>query len=376
MNIYKAFKVELDLTNKQETLCVKHANAARFAYNWGLSKKIEAYQANLKTPTAIDLHKQMNLLKKTELNWMYEVSSCAPHEALRNLDQAFANFFRRVKEKKAGKKVKVGFPKFKSKKYGAGSFRLTGSIRVFEKSVQLPRLGHLRLKERGYIPTYGVKILSATVSEYCGRWYVSVNVEMDWVQLDSVEKPAVGVDLGVMRLATVSDGTTWENPRALKNNIKKIKRLNRVVSRRIKGSANRLKAITNLSKQHKRVVQVRKNTLHQVTSFLAKNKSVVVLEDLNIIGMLSNRRLAFSINDAGLYEFRRQMVYKGSWYGCEVLIANPYFPSTKLCSNCGVTKPEIGPNERIYYCEHCGFVIDRDLNAAINLLNLKLNNNM
>jgi putative transposase len=265
----RAFKTELDLNNSQKTACTHHAGAARFAYNWGLARKIDAYGKGKKVPTAIDLHRQLNVLKKSELAWLYAVSKCAPQEALRNLDQAYANFFRRVKEKKAGRKIQPGFPKFKSKKNGVGSFRLTGAIHVFDHAIQLPRLGRLRLKERGYLPVEGVHILSATVGERAGRWFVSVQVEMEITDPVPVEKPVAGVDLGIMRLATVSDGTGFENPRALKSSLRKIKRLQRIVSRRQKGSANRQKAVRQLAKAHLRVANVRKNALHQATSLLA-----------------------------------------------------------------------------------------------------------
>jgi transposase len=170
MKILRAFKTELDLNNAQKTLCARHAGAARYTFNWGLARKIAAYEAHAKTPTAIDLHKDLNCLKKSELAWLYETSKCAPQEALRNLDKAFDNFFRRVQLKKQGKlKGPVGFPKFKSKKRGLGSFRLTGTIRVFAKHIQLPRLGKMKLKERDDLPTSGAKVLSATVSERAGR---------------------------------------------------------------------------------------------------------------------------------------------------------------------------------------------------------------
>jgi putative transposase len=165
MKILRAYKTELDLNNIQKTACARHAGAARWAYNWGLARKMEAYRNGEKVPSAIDLHRELNVLKQGELSWMYEVSKCAPQEALRNLDQAYAHFFRRVKEKKAGRKIQAGFPKFKSKKNGLGGFRLTGAIHIFDHAIQLPRLGHLRLKERGYLPQEGVHILSATVSE-------------------------------------------------------------------------------------------------------------------------------------------------------------------------------------------------------------------
>ena len=159
--IHRGYKTELQLNNHQRTLCRKHAGCARFAYNWGLQRKITEYSTTRKSPTAMALHRELNHLKKTTFPWMYEVSKCAPQEALRNLDQAFRHFFRRVR-----KGATPGFPKFKSRKQGRGSFRLTGTIRVFKEAIQLPRLGRLRLKEHGYLPSESdqVHILSATVS--------------------------------------------------------------------------------------------------------------------------------------------------------------------------------------------------------------------
>jgi putative transposase len=325
-----------------------------------------AFANGEKTPTAMTLHRELNVLKKTELSWMYDISKCAPQEALYNLDNAFAHFFRRLKERRAGKKVKLGFPKHKTKKKGIGSFRLTGTIHVFERSIQLPRLGLLRLKERGYLPTTGVHILSVTVSEKGGRWFVSLQVEMELPDPVPEVKPVVGVDLGINRMAQVSDGSYFENPRALKRNLTRLKRLHRMVSRRQKGSANRRKAVKQLSKAYSRVGNIRRNALHQATSSLAKSKSAIVLEDLHVSGMMKNHRLAQAIADVGMYEFKRQLLYKGQWYGCQVLLADRFYPSTKRCSTCGEVQ-EIGLKERQYHCPVCGLKIDRDLNAAINL---------
>src|SRR5262245_41998263 len=178
MLITRAYKTELDLNNEQVTACRQHAGAARWAYNWGLRRKQDAYKATGTSPTAIELHRELNALKKAQIPWMYEVSKCAPQEALRNLDAAFAHFFRRCKLKQRGKlRGKLGYPKLKAKKRGLGSFRLTGVIVVFPDAIQLPRLGRVRLKEQGYLPTSGVKLLSATVSEQAGHWSVSLQVE-------------------------------------------------------------------------------------------------------------------------------------------------------------------------------------------------------
>ena len=367
MKILRAYKTELDLNNIQKTACARHAGAGRWAYNWGLARKVEAYRNGEKVPSAIDLHRELNVLKQGELSWMYEVSKCAPQEALRNLDQAYAHFFRRVKEKKAGRKIQAGFPKFKSKRNGLGGFRLTGAIHIFDNAIQLPRLGRLRLKERGYLPADGVHLLNATVRERAGRWFVSVQVEKEIPNPKASYQPVVGVDLGILALATISDGTRIENPHALKRDLRKIKRLQRVVSRRQKGSANREKAVRQLARAHLRVANVRKDALHQVTSWLARTKSAVVLEDLNVSGMVKNHHLAQAILDVGFSEFRRQMVYKGQWYGCQVILANPFYPSSKRCSQCGHIKVKMDLSERVYICDHCGWKIDRDLNAAINL---------
>ncbi|MBI4641395.1 MAG: transposase, partial [Candidatus Tectomicrobia bacterium] len=317
---------------------------------------------------AIDLHRELNALKQTKLGWMYDVSKCAPQEALRNLDAAFAHFFRRVNAKQAGKfKGKAGFPRLKSKKHGLGSVRLTGTIRMFERHIQLPRLGKLRLKERGYLPTRGVKILSATVSERAGRWVISVQVEMAIPDPAPADKPLAGVDLGVKALATVSDGTLVPNPHALKRNVRKVKRRQLSLSRKVKGSANRRKAVQKLANAHLRVANIRQNALHQATTQLAKTKSVVGVEDLNVSGMLKNHKLARVMADVGLSEFRRQLTYKAEWYGCRIVVADRFFPSSKRCAKCHHAKKELSLDERVFTCEVCGFICDRDLNAALNL---------
>jgi putative transposase len=368
--IQRAYKTELDLNNVQITACRKHAGAARWAYNWGLARKQEAYHTTSKSPSAIDLHRERNALKQTDVPWMYAVSKCAPQEALRNLDNAFAHFVRRCQLKHQGKlRGKVGYPTRKSKKRGLGSFRLTGTIVVFPGAIQLPRLGRLRLKERGYLPTGGVRILSATVSEQAGHGYVSVQVEQAHA-IPANRGPAVGVDLGVKKLATLSDGAEEPNPRHLKQRRRKIKRCQRAVSRKPKGSHNRRKAAQRLGTLHRTVANQRANTLHHLTSRLAKTKSVVVIEDLNVSGMLKNRQLAQAISDVGFAEFRRQLTYKAAWYGCRVVVARRWEPSSKTCSGCGWVDGNLTFADRVFHCEACGLVIDRDVNAAINLSKL------
>jgi len=367
MIVQRGYKTELDLNDQQRSACERHAGVARFAYNWGLARKIEEYQKTGKSPNAKALHKELNAHKRTEFPWMYAVSKCAPQEALRNLDEAYANFFRRVKNGEQ----KKGFPRFKSKRRSKKSFRLTGTIRVFEGTIQLPRLGRLRLKERGYLPVEGtetVHVLSATVSQRANRWYVSIQVEEEIDDPKPAQKPAVGVDLGIRNLAVLSDGTTYSNPRALKRNLGKIKRLQRKVSRRQKGSRNREKAVSQLAKAHARVANIRINTLHQVTSELAKTKSVIVIEDLNVSGMMKNHRLAQAIGDVGFSEFKEQLAYKAVWVGSELVVIDRWFPSSKLCSACGTKMEQMPLHVRDWICPICNTQHDRDVNAAINIL--------
>ncbi|MGO8951274.1 MAG: RNA-guided endonuclease InsQ/TnpB family protein [Ktedonobacterales bacterium] len=272
--------------------------------------------------------------------------------------------------KKQGKWTgKLGYPRFKTKKQGLGSFRLTGSIVVLPDAIVLPRLGRLRLKEREYLPTSGVTVLSATVSEQAGHWYVSLQVQEERAVPENTG-PVVGIDLGVKQLATLSDGTVVPNPRHLKRRLKKLKRLQRVVSRRKKGSKNRKKAVRTLAKQHRQIRNQRQNTLHQVTTKLAKTKSVLVIEDLNVSGMLNNHHLAQAIGDVGFYEFKRQLLYKASWYGSRVVLVDRWEPSSKRCSGCGWIDVNLTLSDRVYHCDQCGLVLDRDLNAAINLAQL------
>ena len=180
----------------------------------------------------------------------------------------------------------------------------------------------------------------------------------------------VGIDLGLKHLATLSDGEVIPNPRHLKRRLKKLKRLQRVVSRRQKGGKNRKKAVKKLAKQHRQIKNQRHNTLHQVTTRLAKTTSALVIEDLNVSGMLKNHHLAQAIGDVGFYEFKRQLLYKASWYGARVILADRWEPSSKRCSGCGWIDTDLTLSDRTFRCEQCGLVLDRDLNAAINLAQL------
>jgi len=222
------------------------------------------------------------------------------------------------------------------------------------------------LKEHGYLPKEA-HILSATCSQHAGKWFVSLSVEEEI----SKEKPRLGVlgiDLGIKTLAVCSDGTKFENPKALRNKKAELKKLQKRLSRQKKGSKRRQKTKERIAKLHYRISCIRKNAIHKATTWVAKTKRphVVVLEDLNVKGMMQNHRLAMSISDASFHEFRRQMQYKQSWTGGTVMVIDRFYPSSKTCSSCGCVKAELKLSERTFIC-NCGMEKDRDLNAAINL---------
>ena len=333
MESRRAYKVELDPTEAQRRLLRRHAGAARFAWNWGLARRIAEYRATGKSSRAMEQHRQLNALKKTQFPWMYQVSKCAMQEALRDLDRAFDAFYRRLEGKRQGKhKGKVGFPRFKSRKRGLGSFRLTGSIRVEEGRIRLPRLGWIRLKERGYIPT-DRRILSATVKEEAGRWFVSVLVTEE-IAVEEATGPAVGVDLGVNALATCSDGRVFENPRSLPRHEKgrvsnpPLRRLYRQLSRRRRGGRNWEKTRRKISRLHYRIGCIRRDALHKATgAIVAKTKppqerpAVVVIEDLNVGGMLQNQRLAGAVADDSTAAFVQGLLVRGAPDGCRPVLS-------------------------------------------------------
>ncbi len=368
MLINKAYRYELDPNNIQRSSLAQHAGVARFAYNWGLEQRIAQYRNNQgddRFTDAMKQHKLLNSLKKTEFPWMYETSKCAPQEALRDLHIAFKNFYRGLKSGK-----KIGFPRFKRRGV-RDSFRLTGAIRFHERAIQLPRIGKVRLKEKRE-KYYSGKILSATVRRRANRWFVSVTVEEDILDPQPVRGVPVGLDLGVKTLATISDGTTFANRRALGRRLRKLRQLSKSLSRKKKGSKNREKAKLRLARMHLRIFNVRQDTLHKLTTYLAKSHSRIVIENLGVSGMMKNRKLARAIADVGMYEFRRQLEYKCQWYGSQLHVAPRTFPSSKRCSSCGHKKKELSLSERVYECEECGLTIDRDLNAALNLVTVSL----
>lgn len=361
--ILRAYKVQLDVNNKQQTLLLQHIGCARWAYNWALTKKKESFDKKEKIPNAIELHRELNKLKQSEVPWMYNSSKTSPQNALRDCDKAFQNFFTRCKKKVKGKK---GFPKFKSKKNEKQSFRLDGAISVESDCVKLPRIGKLKLAEKDYIPT-DCKILSATVSKRAGKWFVSVQVETPDREHSDAKNEVVGIDLGIKTLATCSDGTTYENPKALKKNLKRLKRKQKQLSRKKKGSKNYGKTKQRLAKLHYHISNIRKDCLYKITSKIIDENQVIVLEDLKVSNMMKNHCLAQAISDVGLHEFRCQIEYKAKWSGRKVIFADTFFPSSKTCSCCGWKNSDLKLTDRVFECKMCDMKLDRDSNASLNL---------
>lgn len=364
----KAYKTELDPNNKQVTAMRQHVGSARWAYNWGLERIKQAIANGQRWPSAIDLHREINTLKGTgDLPWGYEVSKCAFQEALRTLQTAVDNWRNSKSGKRKGPKVK--FPVRKTRKKGRGSCRFTGTIKVLDGCIQLPRIGVVRLKEHGYIPT-DKKIFSATISEQAERWFVSVLVKEDEPEPEPTTGAVVGIDVGIKTLATCSDGETLANPRALYAKTKRLRRWQRKLSRRTKGGQNRAKAKLKVARLHKQVADTRRDAHNKAArAIVAKHPSVIVIEDLNVKGMFKNRNLARALSDAALGQFGRILTYMAEDASIQVVKAGRFFASSKTCACCGWQDEDLALNDRMFACEDCGWTTDRDLNAAINLKN-------
>ena len=353
-----SFKTELKLNPSQRTLLAKHAGTARHAYNWGLAvcKQILDHnkahpEEKIKFPTAIDLHKWLVKLVKSEHPWYYEVSKCAPQYALRHLADAFKSFFSKKK----------GFPNFK-KKGRRDSFTLDGSIVVDHRKIKVPIIGWIKTYER--LPQ-GVKPSSVTISRTADRWFVSFKIEVE-PTVTPKKVDVVGVDLGINHLATLSTGEVFDGVKAYRKYEKKLARQQWLNRHKQRHSANWKKAQIKIARLHRKIANIRKDTLHKITSYITKNHGVIGIENLNVKGMMANHKLAKAISDMGFFEFRKQLDYKCQLYGSQLVVVDRFFPSSKQCSGCFTVRESLSLSERVYRCS-CGLQLDRDLNAAINL---------
>jgi putative transposase len=353
-------KIQLVPNNKQAGYFAQAAGVSRFAYNWALAEWQRQYEAG-ERPSEISLRKQLNSIKREQFPWMYAVTKSAPQQAIKNLGNAFERFF-----KKQGQ-----YPRFK-KKGIHDSFRADNgptekggdAVRVKGKRIKLAKIGWVKMRES---VRFQGQIKSVTISQQAGHWFAAINMDTEDLPHQRKNQASVGVDLGVTALAVLSTGERVEGPKAYQKALKRIRFLNKELSRRQQGSKNWMKTRLKLAKAHYRIACLRQDALHKLTTELVLNNWVIGIEDLNVSGMLQNRRLSRAIADQSFGEFRRQMVYKSAWYGSELVIYPRFRPSSKMCCQCGQIH-EMPLSKRTISCA-CGNTMDRDLNAAINIKN-------
>jgi putative transposase len=356
-----AHRIALDPNNAQATYFARASGVARFAYNWALAEWKRQYEArrldlSLPAPSEVTLRRQLNAVKRETFPWMFDVTKCAAQEAIIDLGTAFRAFF----EKRGS------YPRFKKhgQRDGFCAANETGTFRCDGRRVKLPKIGWVRMREA--VRFSGV-LKRVTVSREAGRWFASILVETDGVKQVDQPREAVGVDLGVATLATLSRGEPVAGPKAQKTLLKRLRRSNKALARKRQLSSNWRKAKRRLARLHARIANIRRDATHKTTTMLAKTYRRIGVEDLNVRGMAANHCLARSIMDGGFFEFRRQLEYKARFYGATLVVVGRWFPSSKTCSCCGSVKTELALSQRTFHCGDCGYEAPRDLNAARNL---------
>lgn len=371
----KSFKIRLYPTKEQENIMWKHINSCRYIWNYMLSYQQELYKNGEKYLSAFSMINLLKPLKNdVEHSWLYEVSNTSLQIICGDLDKAYSNFFKKI----------TGFPKFKSKKHSKPNFPVcAGRFYFTEKFVQIQKIGKVKYKTDFDMPCEKeTKYINPRVSFVNNKWILTVSLECE-NQVHKLTDINMGIDLGVKDLAVVE----FNNEKIVFHNINKSKKV-RILKKRIqhtqrtisrKYESNRkgskyfktntiLKEETKLRKLHYRIANIRSNYIHQTTHSLVKLlPKRVVMEDLNVVGMMSNRHLSGAIQEQCFNEFIRQMRYKCEWNNIEFVQVDRFYPSSKTCSNCGCIKSNLKLKDRTYVCEECGFTIDRDYNAAINL---------
>jgi putative transposase len=349
----RSHKITLNPNNKQRTYFAKACGVSRFAYNWALARWKECYEAGEKVSEGA-LRKELNSIKREQFPWMFEVTKCAPQLAIMDLGEAFQRFF----------KKQTKFPRFK-KKGIRDSFELSNDqFKTDGKRIWIPNLGWVRMRES---VRFAGKAMKATVSRRADKWFVSITVETDDIPEASENQAVVGIDVGINALVTLSDGRSIAGVKAHKHLLPRLRRQSRTMSRKVVRSNNHRKAAHRLARTHYRISCIREDCLHKLTTDLVQNYGVIAIEDLNVAGMVKNRRLARSLMDSSFGELRRQVEYKAAMCGRTVVVAPQFFASSKLCSACGVKNDALRLGDRTWQCTSCQTVHNRDFNAACNL---------
>lgn len=349
-----AHKIEITPNNAQKTYLNKCFGVSRFVFNWGLAEWNKQYKEGLK-PNGLKLKKEFNSIKKEQFPWTKEVTKWAAQQPFLNLQKSFDGFF----------KKKSGYPKFKKRGKTKDSFYIVGScVKVEGEYLKIPVLDS-KIKMTEELRFLG-KINSAVISRKSDRFFVSFQMEIPDKKPELIQERSVGIDVGIKSLFVLSDGLIVNSINPLKNKLRRLKRLQRKFSKTKKGSNNFLKLKTKISRLYLKVSNLRKDILHKVTTFLVRNYQIIKVEDLNLRGMLKNHKLARAISDLGLGEFVRQLIYKCKVYGRELVFADRFFPSSKMCSDCGAIKKDLTLKDRVYFCD-CGNKKDRDFNASLNI---------
>ena len=380
----RAYKIEIDPTAEQKSKIHQTIGVSRFIYNFYIAHNKEIYDREGKFVSGMDFSKWLNneyIPNNKDMKWIKEVSSKATKQAIMNGDKSFRDFFKKAK----------GFPKFKKKKNQDVKAYFPKNNKTdwtFERHrVKIPTLGWIRLKEFGYIPVNSI-VKSGTVSQKADRYYVSILVEETDIKISNPNNEGVGIDLGIKEFAVCSDGIKFKNinkTSTVKKIEKKLKREQRKLSRKYEslkirnknikeGRATRQniqKQVVKVQKLHQRLTNIRTDYINKIVSSIIKQKpSYITIEDLNVKGMMKNKHLSKAIASQKFFEFKTKLTVKCKENHIELRIVDRFYPSSKTCSQCGKVKKDLKLSDRIYKCD-CGFTIDRDLNASINLKNAK-----
>ncbi|MEO2503430.1 RNA-guided endonuclease InsQ/TnpB family protein [Clostridium perfringens] len=380
----RAYKMEINPTDEQKSKIHQTIGVSRFIYNFYIARNKEIYEKEGKFVSGMDFSKWLNneyIPNNQEMKWIKEVSSKATKQAIMNGDKSFRDFFKKAK----------GFPRFKKKKnqdvkaYFPKNNKTDWTIE--RHRVKIPTLGWVRLKEFGYIPTNSI-VKSGTVSQKADRYYVSILVEETDIKISNPNNAGVGIDLGIKEFAVCSDGIKFKNinkTSTIKKVEKKLKREQRKLSRKYEslkirnkkekgGNVTRQniqKQIVKVQKLHQRLTNIRTDYINKIVSSIIKQKpSYITIEDLNVKGMMKNKHLSKAIASQKFFEFKTKLMSKCKQNDVELRIVDRFYPSSKTCSQCGEIKKDLKLSDRVYKCS-CGLVIDRDLNASINLRNAK-----